>query len=62
MPRYAGILATMAIATPRPIKPSAMDDLLQKLDGPDQWWFAPLVWAGAYAAIVLVLAYYVVGV
>jgi hypothetical protein len=36
-----------------------MDDLLNKLDGPEQWWFAPLIWAGAYAAIVLVLAYYV---
>jgi hypothetical protein len=39
-----------------------MDDLLHKLDEPDQWWFAPLIWAGAYAAIVLVLAYYVMGV
>jgi hypothetical protein len=39
-----------------------MDDLLHKLDGPDQWWFAPLVWAGAYAAIILVLAYYVMAV
>jgi len=37
-------------------------DLLHKLDGPDQWWFAPLVWAVAYAAIVLVLAYYVMAV
>ena len=37
-------------------------DLLHKLDGPDQWWFAPLIWAGAYAAIALVLAYYVLGV
>ena len=37
-------------------------DLLDKLDGPDQWWFAPLIWAAAFAAIVLVLAYYVMGV
>ena len=27
-----------------------------------RWWFAPLIWAGAYAAIVLVLAYYLMGV
>jgi hypothetical protein len=39
-----------------------VDDLLHKLDGPDQWWFTPLIWAAAYAAIVLVLAHYVVGV
>jgi len=39
-----------------------MYDLLHKLDGPDQWWFAPLIGAGAYATIVLVLAYYVAGV
>jgi hypothetical protein len=32
-------------------------DLLYKLDGPDQWWFTPLIWAGAHAAIVLILAY-----
>ena len=38
-----------------------MDDLLHKLDGPDQWWFAPLIW-GVLTAIVLVLAYYVMGV
>ena len=36
-------------------------DLLHKLDGPDQWWFAPLIWAGAYAAIALVLGYGRVG-
>ena len=35
-----------------------MDDLLHKLDGPEQWWFEPLIWAGALAAIALVLAYY----
>ena len=33
-------------------------DLLHKLDGPEQWWFAPLIWAAAFAAIALVLAYY----
>jgi hypothetical protein len=38
-----------------------MYDLLHKLDGPDQWWFAPLI-GGAYATIVLALAYYVAGV
>ena len=37
-------------------------NLLKKLDGPDQWWFAPLIWGAAYAAIVLVLAYYLMGV
>jgi len=36
-----------------------MDDLLHKLDEPDQWWFAPLIWAGAYVAVaVLLLAYF----
>jgi hypothetical protein len=34
-------------------------DLLHKLDEPDRSWFAPLIWAGAYTAIaVLVLAYF----
>jgi hypothetical protein len=34
-------------------------DLLHKLDEPDRWWFAPLIWAGAYTAIaVFVLAYF----
>ena len=37
-------------------------DLLRKLDGPDQWWFAPLFWGVVWASIVLVLAYYVMGV
>jgi hypothetical protein len=31
------------------------------LNGPDQWRFAPLILAGAYGAIVLVLAYYLMG-
>ena len=34
-------------------------DLLRKLDGPDQWWFAPVIWGAVWASIVLVLAYYV---
>ncbi len=34
-------------------------DILHKLDEPDQWWFAPLIWAGAYMTIaVLILAYF----
>jgi len=37
-------------------------DFLHKLDGPDEWWFAPLIWGVAYAAIVFVLAYFVMGV
>ena len=37
-------------------------DLLHKLDGPDQWWFAPLIWGVVWASIVLVLAYFVMGV
>ena len=28
-------------------------DLLHKLDGPDQWWFAPLIWAGADGGMML---------
>jgi hypothetical protein len=28
-------------------------DLLHKLDEPDRWWFAPLIWAGAYTAIAV---------